>query len=149
MPDILGTKAILGPVVALVAWTLVMLIWMMAVRVPALQRAGISLRGAVGGRPGVLDGVVDDKAQWKAHNYIHLAEQPTIFYAIAISLALLGHGGGSALILAWLYVALRIVHSLVQATVNVIAIRLPLFIAASLCLLAMTIEAAVILLQAG
>lgn len=148
MHDLLGSKAILAPVIVLVAWTLVMLIWMMAVRVPALGRAGIKLKGAVGGRPGILDGVLEDKAQWKAHNYLHLVEQPTIFYAVAISLALLGHGGGFALLMAWLYVGLRIVHSVIQATVNIIAIRLAIFVLSSLCLLAMTMEALIVVARA-
>jgi hypothetical protein len=135
--------AILAPVVALVAWTLVMQIWMYATRLPAMRRAGISLKDRRGGRPGLLDGLVEDQAQWKAHNYNHLMEQPTLFYAIALSLALLG--GGDIWVnvwLAWGYVALRILHSLVQATVNVIRWRFLVFNAASLCLLGLTVHAA-------
>jgi hypothetical protein len=86
---------ILAPIVALVAWTLVMQLWMYATRLPAMKRAGISLKGRAGGRGSALDGVVEDQVQWKAHNYNHLMEQPTIFYAIALSLALLGFGSGS------------------------------------------------------
>ena len=78
---------ILAPVVALVAWTLVMQIWMYATRLPAMRRKGIELKGRRGGRGGQLDGVLEDEVQWKAHNYNHLLEQPTLFYAIAISLA--------------------------------------------------------------
>jgi hypothetical protein len=135
--------AILAPVVALIAWTLVMQIWMYATRLPAMRRAGISLKDRRGGRPGLLDGLVEDQAQWKAHNYNHLMEQPTLFYAIALSLALLG--GGDIWVnvwLAWGYVALRILHSLVQATVNVIRWRFLVFNAASLCLLGLTVHAA-------
>ena len=135
---------ILAPVVALVAWTLVMMIWLYAVRFPALARKGISLKGRVGSKGGDLDGVVEPEAQWKAHNYNHLLEQPTLFYAIAITLALLG-GGGDMWInvwLAWAYVALRIVHSLIQATVNVVRWRFLTFLAASFCLLGLTIHAA-------
>jgi len=134
--------AIIGPVVALVAWTLVMQIWMYATRIPALGRAGIKLKGMVGSRKGGLDGVIEDRVQWKAHNYDHLLEQPTLFYALAISLALLG--GGDAWInvwLAWAYVGLRIVHSLIQATVNVVRWRFLAFTLASLCLLALTLHA--------
>jgi hypothetical protein len=134
--------AIIGPVVALVAWTLVMQIWMYAVRIPALGRAGIKLKGLVGSRKGGLDGVIEDRVQWKAHNYDHLLEQPTLFYAIAISLALLG--GGDIWInvwLAWAYVALRILHSLIQATVNVVRWRFIVFTLASVCLLGLTIHA--------
>ena len=140
--------AIIGPVVALVAWTLVMQIWMYATRIPALGRAGIKLKGLVGSRRGGLDGVIEDRVQWKAHNYDHLLEQPTLFYALAISLALLG--GGDAWInvwLAWAYVGLRIVHSLIQATVNVVRWRFLVFTLGSLCLLALTIHAGAMVLH--
>src|SRR3954470_13616884 len=115
---------ILAPVVALVLWTLVVQIWMYATGPPAMRRAGISLKGRRGGRPGLLDGLVEDQVQWKAHNYNHLLEQPTLFYAIAISLALLGGGAyQSNVILAWAYVGLRVLHSLIQATTNVVRWR--------------------------
>ena len=141
-------SAILGPVVALVAWTLVMQLWMYATRLPAMRRAGIDLKGRRGGRGAQLDGVLDDRVQWKAHNYNHLLEQPTIFYAIAISLALLG--GGDVWInvwLAWAYVGLRILHSLIQATANVVRWRFLVFTLASLCLIGLTVHAAARLLH--
>jgi hypothetical protein len=137
----------LGPVVALVAWSLVMLIWMNATRLPALKRAGISIKGRVGSRTGGLDGVVEDHVQWKAHNYNHLMEQPTIFYAVALSLALIGRDDGVTLLLAWAYVAARIVHSIVQATINLIPLRLTFFLIASFCLLGLTISAAIALIE--
>ena len=144
----LGAHAILAPVVALVAWSLVMMVWMYAVRFPAMKRKGISLKGRVGSKTGSLEGVVEDHVNWKAHNYNHLMEQPTLFYAIALTLALLGHGGGINLMLAWGYVASRIAHSLVQATVNVVTVRLLFFGLASLCLLGLTLHAAAVILHA-
>jgi hypothetical protein len=140
--------AIIGPVVALVAWTLVMQIWMYVTRIPAMGRAGIQLKGLVGSRKGGLDGVIEDRVQWKAHNYDHLLQQPTLFYAVAISLALLG--GGDVWInvwLAWGYVALRILHSLIQATVNVVRWRFIVFTLASLCLLGLTVHAGALFLH--
>ena len=145
----LGSNAILAPVVALVAWSLVMMVWMYAVRFPAMKRKGISLKGRVGSKTGSLEGVVEDQVNWKAHNYNHLMEQPTLFYAICLTLALLGHGGGVNLYLAWAYVAFRIGHSLVQATSNVVRWRFYLFIGASLCLAALTLHAAMVLLSAS
>ncbi len=138
---------ILAPVVALVAWSLVMQIWMYVTRFPAMKRAGISLKGRVGGRGAQLDGVVEEQVQWKAHNYNHLVEQPTLFYAIALSLALLNFGGGINLWLAWAYVAFRVLHSLVQATTNVVKWRFLAFTAGSLCLLGLTVHAAAFLLH--
>jgi hypothetical protein len=133
---------ILAPVVALVAWTMVMFIWMYATRIPAMRRAGISLKGRVGTRGGALEGQIPDDVNWKAHNYNHLMEQPTIFYAVALSLALMDFGGGINLYLAWGYVAFRVLHSLIQATVNVVAWRFLAFTLASFCLLGLTVHAA-------
>jgi hypothetical protein len=137
---------ILAPVVALVAWSLVMMVWMYAVRFPAMRRKGISLKGRVGSKGGDLDGVVEPDVQWKAHNYNHLMEQPTLFYAIALSLALMGFGGGFNLWLAWAYVAFRIAHSLVQATSNVVRWRFLLFIGGSVVLAALTLHAGMALM---
>ena len=140
---------LLGPVVALVAWTLVMMIWMYSVRFPAMRRKGISLKGRVGSKTGALDGVVEDQVQWKAHNYNHLTEQPTLFYAIALALAAMGDHHAINLWLAWAYVGFRIGHSLIQATVNIVAWRFYLFLAASLCLAALTLHAALALFVNG
>ena len=149
MTGILGTHAILAPVVALVAWSLIMMLWMFAIRLPALRRIDPAISGRRGLRGSDLEGVVPDQAQWPGHNYTHLMEQPTIFYAIAISLALLGHGGGISLILAWLYVGFRIAHSIVQSTTNVVPLRFLLFLLASVCLMALTIQAVLVLAKAA
>ena len=135
---------ILKAIIVLVAWTLVMWAWMVAVRMPALKKAGIDLSKARGGRPGQLDGIVPDSAQWPAHNYMHLMEQPTIFYASALVLAVAGAGNGINAWIAWAYVGLRIVHSLVQATVNKISIRFSLFLLSTLVLIAQTLHAAML-----
>jgi hypothetical protein len=133
---------ILVPVVALVAWTLLIMAWMVVTRFAAMKRKGISLKGRVGGRGGVaLEGVVEDEVMWKAHNYMHLVEQPTLFYAIALTLAIGHAGGGWSAILAWAYVALRILHSLVQTTVNVITYRFILWALSSLALAGLTVQA--------
>jgi hypothetical protein len=140
---------LLGPIVALVAWTLIIQIWMYATRLPAMRRAGISLKGRVGTRGGALEGKIPDKVNWKAHNYNHLLEQPTIFYAIAIALVLMGFDAPINVYLAWGYVGFRIAHSLVQATVNIVLYRFILFVGGSLCLIGLTTHAALRLLLHG
>lgn len=133
---------ILAPVVALVAWTLVMLVWMAIARRRAFAQMGIGWGSIPRGSRGVnLDGRAPDEAQWPSHNYNHLMEQPTIFYAIALTLALMNFGGGVNYWLAWGYVGLRIVHSIVQSTVNIVQIRFPIFFLASLCLVGLTLHA--------
>ncbi len=133
---------ILVPVVALVAWTLVVMTWMVLTRLPAMKKAGIDLGARRGGRGANLEGVLPDEVMWKSHNYMHLMEQPTIFYAIALTLALMDMGGGINYWLAWGYVGLRVVHSLIQSTVNIVPYRFAVFALASLCLLGLTIHAA-------
>ena len=137
---------ILAPIVALVAWSLVMQAWLYATRIPAMRAARVPLDP--NRAPGELTATLPPQVRWKADNYNHLMEQPTIFYAIALSLALMGLGGGLNLSLAWIYVALRIIHSLVQATVNKIIVRFSVFMLASLCLVALTVHAAIHLLRA-
>jgi hypothetical protein len=140
---------LLGPVVALVAWTLIIQIWMYATRLPAMRRAGLTFKGRVGTRGGALEGKIPDQVNWKAHNYNHLLEQPTIFYAIVIALILMGFAASINLYLAWGYVAFRIAHSLVQATVNVVFYRFLLFVGGSLCLVGLTTHAAIFLIRHG
>ena len=134
---------LLPPVVALVAWTLVIMVWMAATRFAAFKKMGITLDNIPAGSRGVnLDGKAPDSAQWKSHNYMHLLEQPTLFYAIAITLALMGMDQPINIYLAWGYVGLRVVHSLIQCTVNTVKYRFAVFSLASLCLLGLTVHAA-------
>jgi hypothetical protein len=132
---------ILAPAAVLVLWTIVMLIWMASARLPALKAAGIDISKSVGGRGQDLEGVLPASVNWKAHNYAHLVEQPTLFYAVVGMLAILGSVSPIAVALAWTYTTLRIVHSLVQATTNRVAIRFPVFMAGTLALLGLAIMA--------
>lgn len=133
---------LLAPVVVLVAWSLVMLIWLAVARAPYVKgRLPNGARGADVERehPG--------KPNWPAHNYAHLMEQPTLFYAIVFALILMHFDTRLNVYLAWGYVVLRIVHSIVQATVNVVRIRFALFCLATVCLVALTLHAAMFLIR--
>ena len=132
---------LLAPLVALVAWTLVIMAWMAVTRLPAMKRAGIDVFKLVGGRGQNLEGVIPDQVQWKSHNYSHLLEQPTIFYAIVLTLAMMGMDQPINVYLAWGYVVLRIIHSMIQCTSNIVRFRFPLFGLASFCLLGLTVHA--------
>ncbi len=127
--------ALLVPAAVLIIWTLFMLGWMAATRLPAMKTAKVGFENAPpGGRGQDLEGVIDAKVNWKAHNHTHLHEQPTLFYAVIAILALLGAVTMLNVALAWAYVGLRIAHSIWQATVNVVRIRFLLFIASTMCL---------------
>lgn len=132
------------PVLALVAWTLVMWAWMYATRIPAMQKAGIDPQEAA--NSDALAQRLPPEVRWVADNYNHLHEQPTIFYALMFLAALTGGSDSTALALAWAYVLLRIVHSLVQATINRIVVRFGIFMLGSLVLVAFTVREAMRLL---
>lgn len=133
--------SILLPAVVLVIWTILMLFWMALTRLPALSKAGIDLTSSVGGRGAEVDAQVPPQVAWKSHNYTHLLEQPTLFYATVIMLAVIGANTELNLGLAWAYVALRIAHSLWQAMINSIPVRFGLFLLSTFCLLGLAINA--------
>lgn len=137
-----ASTGILAPVVALVAWSLLVWLWMYITRLPAMRNMHMQLdpQAPRGEQMNTLPATV----RWKADNYNHLMEQPTIFYAIAVTLAVLGQGEGTNLILAWAYVILRVLHSLVQTLINKIEIRFVLFVLSSFALIALTFNAAMI-----
>ncbi|MFL0356904.1 MAPEG family protein [Erythrobacter sp. GH1-10] len=138
---------ILAPAAVLVVWSLVMLYWMALTRLPAMKKAGVDMGARPGGRGQDLEGQIDQKVQWKSHNYSHLMEQPTLFYATVVILALVG-AGAIDVMLAWAYVGLRIIHSLWQATVNKVPVRFLLFVASSAALTILAIRAAAVTLFA-
>ena len=84
--------------------------------------------------------MIPDKVNWKSHNYAHLMEQPTIFYPTVIILAIMG-AGATDVLLAWIYVGLRIIHSLWQALVNIVGIRFLLFVLSTIALLILAVRA--------
>ncbi len=130
---------ILAPAAILILWSLIMLIWLAATRLPALSKAGLDLSGA-GGRGQDIDPQLPPSVAWKSHNYAHLMEQPTLFYAVVVLLTLVGQGDGLNAQLAWAYVGIRIAHSLWQVLVNTIPIRFGLFILSTISLFTLSIN---------
>ena len=118
---------IVQPVIALAAWTMVMWFWMYATRIPAMNAANVDADELILDPDKSLDAILPPQVQWKAHNYNHLHESPTVFYAVALALAVMHHGDGVTTQIAWVYVALRVAHSLVQATINKLMLRFALF----------------------
>ena len=100
-------NSILTPILALVVWSLLVWAWMLATRIPAMQKAKFDPQGA-------------------AHTTaLHLTAQ----------------AGPVNIMLAWGYVALRVVHSLVQNTANIVALRFILFVASTLMLVILAARA--------
>lgn len=134
---------LLAPVVTLVAWSLVMLIWLAIKRAPFVRDRSKIPPGTRG------EDMPPGPHNWPAHNYRHLMEQPTLFYAIDLALVLMGFDAPINVYLAWGYVGLRIVHSIVQSTVNIVRIRFMIFALSTLCLVGLTTHAAIFLIHHG
>ena len=128
----------LQPVLVLVAWSIVMLVWLYVRRLPMIFTYAIS-------RPKLADGEATGQlpapVQWPADAYYNLLEQPTLFYALALGIYLSGRSSFDAEYLAWLYVSLRITQSVVQATVNIVVIRFCLFMISSAVLAVLCLSA--------
>jgi hypothetical protein len=137
-------KSILAPAAVLVAWSLIMLFWMAATRFPAILKSGVDLKAAAkGGRGQDLENVLPADVNWKSHNYTHLMEQPTIFYAVIFIIAMAGASTPLMVSLAWGYTILRIIHSLYQALINVVMVRFAIFVLATICLVVLSAHAVI------
>jgi hypothetical protein len=133
---------LLAPAIALVLWTFVMWAWLYATRIPAIRRNRIPLSPDQSKE--AFNAQIPPRTRWKADNYNHLLEQPTLFYAVTLALAMLGAADRVNIALSWTYVGLRVLHSLIQALINIIMLRWLIFMISSLVLFALTIRAALL-----
>ncbi|MEM7700779.1 MAG: MAPEG family protein [Pseudomonadota bacterium] len=134
----------LAPAAVLVLWTMIVLFWIIPPRFGSIAKlSDKSNLGKRGGRGVDLEGVIPDKANWPAHNHTHLHEQPTLFYAVVVILAIMGPTGFDILV-AWIYVGLRIVHSLWQILINKLPVRFLLFLLSSIALITLGVRAAMV-----
>ncbi len=144
MPEQLMTMT--APMLALIVWTLIMLVWLYALRIPAMRAAGVDARKIKGKETMGALASIPPRVHWPADNYNHLHEQPTLFYALMIYSYLVGVADTLNVGLAWTYVALRVVHSIVQATTNFVPLRFALFSLSSIVLGVIAVRNAIELL---
>lgn len=128
------SNAMMGPVLAQVGLTLVTLLILYARRVPAMVTA----------KP--TNEVMQDKkslqalpapARFAAENYNHQFESPVLFYALCIGAMVAGLASETSLMLAWAYVAARVVHTAIHITYNKVMHRFAVFVVSSFVLIAL------------
>ncbi len=138
------SNSLLAPGAVLALWTLIILFWLAITRFSAMAKAGIDIKQAAPGGRGIdLETTLPASATWKSHNYTHLLEQPVLFYAVLLILNAVGGYPSYVVWLAWAYVALRVVHSLWQTTINRLPVRFTLFVLSTICLLLLTLLAVI------
>ena len=131
--------AILKPVLAMALLTSAVTIWMFLTRIPAMTRLKIHPQQAQD--TDKLRDLLPHEANRVSNNYNHLFEQPTVFYAVCIVIAMLGHVDIFFVYAAWAYVGVRVCHTLVQGLVDIVMLRFNLFIVSWLILMVMIVRA--------
>jgi hypothetical protein len=129
----------LHAILAMGVLSLVMFIWMYATRLPAFSKARLDPQEAM--HPGSYHDRIPSEVRRVADNYNHLFEAPTLFYAITLAIVLLGLADSVHAWCAWAFVGFRALHSLVQATVNKVALRFSLFVLSWIAMGAMIVRA--------
>jgi len=138
----MATSSILGPAAVLILWSLILMLWMTATRFPAFKKVGIDIATVPrGARYADVEQDMPAKVNWVSHNFTHLMEQPTIFYAVIAVLAIAGDTSSLSLAAAWGYTGFRIAHSLWQGLVNIVIVRTVLFVLGTLCLWVLAVNA--------
>lgn len=136
-----GLTNIMAPLLALVIWTLIVLVWLYVRRIPAMRKAGIDPAKIKGSESFASLPPMNPKAVWVADNYNHLHEQPVLFYALCVYTHLVGPGNEPLMVgLAWVYVAIRVLHTLIQVTTNYVPLRFAVFNIGSLMLMIMAVR---------
>lgn len=139
----MDANAILQPVFVVAILTVVMTVWMLVTRIPAMTKLGIDAQEAQD--TAKLNDLLPKEITRISNNYNHLFEQPTLFYVVAISIALLGHVDSLHVSCAWAFAILRVFHSLLQATIDIVMVRFGLFLMSWLALAIMIIREAIVI----
>ena len=121
---------ILLPVLTLAFWTFIIFAIMAPARFYFLRKK----HPQTAAHTKNLKGVLPPWTERVGDNYNHLFEQPVIFYVVALSIAVINNIEPLMIQLAWVYVALRVLHSIVQITFNFVPLRFTLFVTSWLIL---------------
>ena len=135
-------KLILQPLFVVGLLTVVMTFWMFLTRIATMSK--LKIHPQKGQDTNKLRDLLPSKVTRISNNYNHLFEQPTLFYAVAISIAVLGHVDPLHVGCAWAYATLRISHSIIQATIDFVVVRFTIFILSWIVLSVMVIREALI-----
>ena len=124
----------LNPMLAMLAWSGFVVAALLMTRIPVVMKHWGNLQYAK--HSDELRPKMSDKFRYVTDNYNHIFEQPTLFYAVLIYIQLADTANQTNVSLAWAYVSLRVIHSLIQLTSNNVSWRAASFATSSLILIA-------------
>lgn len=131
------------PALAMVALTFAVWLRMLFIRVGEMKRERIHPQSVALSRQAASK-FTDTRA---ADNFRNLFELPVLFYLALVVAALTAQVATLVLVLAWLFVALRVVHSIIQCGRNKVMHRFKAYLAGGLALWALWIVLAIGLLR--
>ena len=126
--------SILNPMLAMMAWSALIVAILLMTRIPVVIKQWGNLQFAK--HSDELRPKMSEKFRYITDNYNHIFEQPTLFYAVLIYIQLADTANKINISLAWAYVSLRVVHSSIQLTSNNVSWRAASFATSSLILMA-------------
>jgi hypothetical protein len=139
-------ELIFQPMMAVVTLTAVVWFAMYVTRVRAMRQAGKPVQAYT--VPDRITEFLPEKANYPANNFKNLFELPVLFYVMCIYLYVTGNVDVVYMIAAWLFAGLRVLHSLVHCTVNIVILRFQVYFAGGIVLWFMLARIAVDLFRA-
>jgi hypothetical protein len=135
--------ALVYPVLAQVALTLLLVLWTGRVRVAAVRRRDVRVRDIA-----LSNDAWPDSAKKVSNNMHNQYETPVLFYVLCGVATYVGETGIVMTVLAWLYVLTRVIHTAIHVTTNRVSHRFFVFAAGVLVLILMWLVVVIRLLTA-
>ena len=117
-----NASSILWPMLAQIGWTFMLYAWLTIARVGAVTRGEVEYSAFVLGREEPRE------VARITRNLANQFELPVIFYAMVVLLLALGRVSAVDAIAAWVFVAVRVIHTLVQTLTDNVPLRGRVFI---------------------
>ena len=138
--------AIFAPLFVMIVLTFIVWVYMYARRIPFIRGAGLTPEQL---RPEEFARLQPPAVANPSDNLKNLFEMPVLLYALALYLFVTNQVDALYVATAWIFVAFRVLHSLVHCTFNLIMLRFLLYLASSFALWFMATRALLAFLTAA
>jgi len=128
----MNAEVIFLPMLATMALTAFVWVYMYARRIPAMQKARVSVQTYT--TPDKVEEHLPEAINYPANNLKNLFELPVLFYGLCLYLFVSGNVDTAYVAAAWLFCLFRTVHSVVHCTSNIVMLRFYLYAAGALVL---------------
>lgn len=128
----MNNQLILQPMIGMMLLTAVVWFVMFAKRIPAMKIAGVPAQKYT--TPEKAIELLPDSVNFSAHNLKNLFELPVLFYGLCLYLYVSGNVDTVYVLAAWSFFALRVLHSIVHCTRNIVIVRFYLYATGALVL---------------